>query len=106
MLLGPEDLSSRIVRRCNNDSGSHVISGCHLCVAEDRTRVLVSSAKVLSPARNSFVSSVEVSQNAFGASDKHVYLKVSSRLRDYLVASDERVRLQCDIVFGLVFVGE
>ena len=35
---------------------------------------------------------------------KHAYLEVSSR--DYLVASDECVHLQCDIVFGLVFGGE
>ena len=43
-------------------------------------------------------------QNSFVASDKHVrlhcdsYLKESSK--DYLVASNERVRLQCKIIFG------
>ena len=74
-----------------------MISGCHLCVAEDRTCVLVSSAKVLSPARNAFI-----------ASDERVHLQCEIIFglvfggecsRDYLVARDERVRLQCDIVF-------
>ena len=46
----------------------------------------------------------KVSQNTFIASDKRVHLEVSSR--DYLVASDECVRLQCDIVNGLVFGGD
>ena len=44
-----------------------------------------------------------VSQNAFSASDKHGCLQWAiifggELSRDYLVASDERVHLQCDIV--------
>ena len=81
-----------------------------MCVAEARTHVF-----------NAFVSSAEVfgsstkrvrlqrqkysspAQNAFVASSKFVrrsdsYLEVSSR--DRLVASDERVRLQCELMFG------
>ena len=71
-----------------------MISSCHLCVAEDQMHVLVSSAKVLSPELNELVSIVpKLSQNAFVARDKHVYLEMSSG--DYeLVASEEHVRLQ------------
>ena len=42
-------------------------------------------------------------QNVFVASDKHVHLQCDSYLevssRDYLVASNERIRLQCEIIF-------
>ena len=43
-------------------------------------------------------------QNVFITSYKHVCLQCDSYLevsnKDYLVASDERVRLQCEIIFG------
>ena len=43
-------------------------------------------------------------ENAFVASDKHVRLQCDSYLeessRDNLVISDERVHLQCEIIFG------
>ena len=48
--LGQQTFQAGSVGRLNDDNDSHIISGCHLCVAEDRTCVLVSSAKVLSPA--------------------------------------------------------
>ena len=61
-----------------------------------------------SPARNVFASSVKstcpTAQNAFVVSNKSVrrqcelYFEVSSR--EYLVASDERVGLQCELMFG------
>ena len=88
---GQKTFQARSVGGLYNDNDSHVISGCHLCVAEDRTHVLVSSAKV-------FISSVKcvriqhqkcLSQNAFVASD--------------LIASNECIHLQCDIVCGIVF---
>ena len=82
-----------------------------MCVAEARTRgfntfvysakVFISSTKRVHLQRQKCLSPA---QNAFVASNKHVrrqfdsYLEVSSRA--YLVASDERVRLQCEIMFG------
>ena len=66
---------------------------------------------------NAFVSSAESVrlhrqmcsspvQNVLGANDQHVhdrlqwdsYLEMT--VKDYLVASDEYVRLQCEIIFG------
>ena len=86
----------------NDNNNNHVISGCHLCAAEDRTRVLVSSAKLPSPARNAFVcSSIHKTRSSLAI---HVYLEMSSR--DHLVATNERVRLQRDIVFGVLFGGD
>ena len=82
-----------------------------VCVAEARARVFntfVSSAEV-------FISSVKrvrlqrqkhssPAQNVFVACDKHVrlqcdlYLEVSSR--HYLIANDQCVSLECEIIFG------
>ena len=56
---GQKTFQAGSVGRLNNGNDSRVISGCHMCVSEDRTRVLVSSVKVLSPARNAFVSSAK-----------------------------------------------
>ena len=43
---GQKTFQAGSVGRLNNDNDSHMISGCHLCVAEDLTHILVSSAKV------------------------------------------------------------
>ena len=64
-------------------------------------KLFISSTKRVRFQRQKYLSPA---QNAFVASNKHVrrqfdsYLEVSSRA--YLVASDERVRLQCEIMFG------
>ena len=82
-----------------------VVASC-MCVAGVRSRVFnvfVSSAKRVClqrqmcsfPDQHKMRSSLAI--NAFGCS-VILYSEVSSR--GYLVASDKRICLQCDIVFG------
>ena len=83
----------------------------YVCVAKAQTHIFnmfVSGAKVfISSAKRVRLHRKKCSspaQNAFISSDEQVhlqgdlYLDVSSR--DYYVASDERVCLQCEIIFG------
>ena len=98
---GKKTCQAGSVCRVNNDNNSHVISSSHLCVAEARTRVSI--IKCSSPARNAFVSSAKCNKTRSPLAITMVVYSVLSYLeassRDYLVASDERGRLQCDIVF-------
>ena len=84
--------------------------GVGVGVAEARTHVFnmfVSSAKVfvssMKPVRLQHQKCLSPAQSAFVASNKPVhqqcdsYLEVTSRY--YLIASDERIRLQCEVMF-------
>ena len=72
----------------------------HLDINSAKCVIIVSSVKRVRLRCQKYLSPA---QNTFATSDEHVhpqcdsYLEVSSR--DYLVASDERDRLQCEIMF-------
>ena len=82
-----------------------------MCVADARTCVFnafVSIAKVFISNSNAFVSNAKTvhpqhktrSSLAINMFVCSVIRNLEVNSKDYLVASDERIRLQCEIIFG------